>query len=527
MQETRHQFREDLKELERQVLGGLDLVIDQLDRALESVSYQDVELAAMVVADDDRIDGRYLEVHQGILSLLARQAPVAGDLRIVAALLHVIRCIERMGDQCVNIAKLVPLSGYESPKDKDILDAIERMGQLARSQVSQAKEALRHAQRRARPGPGPPGRRDQPAQPRDLQARGGDRRRPRHARVGDVHDPRRALPGADRRQHRRHRRAGGVRGHRPVPRDGRRLGTPAETARSAAERARAPARRPRARGQSSGRELLATRANDGLRRRTVTLCGMSTRPPQIVAFGGGGFSMEWGNPLLDDHVLALTGVACPKVCFLPTASGDADHYVVRFYRAFPASRCEPSHISLFRRETGVGDPRAHLLAQDLIYVGGGSLVSLLGTWRAHGIDLALHEAWRAGVVLCGGSAGSLCWFSHAVSASTRAGPAAGGPRLPAVEQRRALQRRAGPALGVPGRRSPAGWRPATGSATRRRCTSSAPSWPRSSPRAPRPARATCAPTAPAGATSASCRSAIWASRPDGSSTLAHAEPLAA
>ena len=96
----------------------------------------------MVVADDDRIDGRYLEVHQGILSLLARQAPVAGDLRIVAALLHVIRCIERMGDQCVNIAKLVPLSGYESPKDKDILDAIERMGQLARSQVTQAKEAF-------------------------------------------------------------------------------------------------------------------------------------------------------------------------------------------------------------------------------------------------------------------------------------------------------------------------------------------------------------------------------------------------
>ena len=143
MQETRHQFREDLKELERQVLGGLDLVISQLDRAQESVSYQDVELASMVVADDDRIDGRYLEVHQGILSLLARQAPVAGDLRIVAALLHVIRCIERMGDQCVNIAKLVPLSGYESPKDKEILDAIERMGQLARSQVSQARDALR------------------------------------------------------------------------------------------------------------------------------------------------------------------------------------------------------------------------------------------------------------------------------------------------------------------------------------------------------------------------------------------------
>jgi len=142
MEEVRHQFREDLKELEQQTLGGLDLVTQQLDRALESISYQDVELAGMVVADDDRIDGRYLEVHQGILSLLARQAPVAGDLRIVAALLHILRCIERMGDQCVNIATLVPLSGHESPKDKDILDAIERMGVLARSQVADAKEAF-------------------------------------------------------------------------------------------------------------------------------------------------------------------------------------------------------------------------------------------------------------------------------------------------------------------------------------------------------------------------------------------------
>jgi dipeptidase E len=151
---------------------------------------------------------------------------------------------------------------------------------------------------------------------------------------------------------------------------------------------------------------------------------MHARPPQIVAFGGGGFSMEWGNTLLDEHVLSLTGVERPRVCFLPTASGDADHYVVRFYRAFSAARCEPSHISLFRRETGVGDPRAHLLEQDLVYVGGGSLVSLLGAWRAHGIDLALHEAWRSGVVMCGGSAGSLCWFSHAVS-SFHEGP----PRL--------------------------------------------------------------------------------------------------
>ena len=142
MEETRHQFRETLRELEAGTLGGLDMVVGQLDRALEALTYQDVELAGMVVADDDRIDGRYLEVHQGILSLLARQAPVAGDLRIVAALLHTLRCMERMGDQCVNIAKLVPLSGYESPKDKDILDAIERMGQLAHNQVVEIREAF-------------------------------------------------------------------------------------------------------------------------------------------------------------------------------------------------------------------------------------------------------------------------------------------------------------------------------------------------------------------------------------------------
>jgi peptidase E len=142
---------------------------------------------------------------------------------------------------------------------------------------------------------------------------------------------------------------------------------------------------------------------------------MDIKPRQIVAFGGGGFSMEWGNTLLDDFVLSLTGKRRPKICFLPTASGDADHYVVRFYRAFSAERCEPSHISLFRRETGVGDPRAHLLEQDLIYVGGGSLVSLMGTWQAHGLDQFLREAWEAGVVLCGGSAGALCWFEDTLS----------------------------------------------------------------------------------------------------------------
>jgi dipeptidase E len=146
---------------------------------------------------------------------------------------------------------------------------------------------------------------------------------------------------------------------------------------------------------------------------------MSVRAPQIVAFGGGGFSMEAGNPLLDDYVLSLTEVERPRVCFLPTASGDADHYIVRFYRHFARST-DASHVSLFRRDRGCGavegDVAAHLLEQDLIYVGGGNVVSMLGTWRAHGIDLALAEAWRRGTVLCGLSAGSLCWFAESLTA---------------------------------------------------------------------------------------------------------------
>jgi peptidase E len=146
---------------------------------------------------------------------------------------------------------------------------------------------------------------------------------------------------------------------------------------------------------------------------------MRARTPQIVALGGGGFSMEKESSLLDDYILSLTRARRPRVCFLPTASGDADHYVVRFYRRFSAF-CEASHISMFRRDQGgrgvEDDLASHLLAQDLIYVGGGNVVSMLGVWRAHGLDEVLRAAWRRGIVLCGPSAGSLCWFSEVLSA---------------------------------------------------------------------------------------------------------------
>jgi phosphate transport system protein len=139
---TRTHFQEELASLEHMALGGLDMVATALDRALETVQHQDIELASIVISDDDRIDGRYLEVHQGILSLLALQAPVATDLRLVAALLHVIKHVERMGDQCVNMAKLVPLAGHEPPSEERILDNIQRMGVQARQQVLQCKQAF-------------------------------------------------------------------------------------------------------------------------------------------------------------------------------------------------------------------------------------------------------------------------------------------------------------------------------------------------------------------------------------------------
>jgi phosphate transport system protein len=132
-----------MRALEQQALGGLDMVVRQLDRATESITYQDVELAGMVVADDAQIDRCYLDVHHGVLSLLLLQAPVADDLRLVAALLQIIRCVERMGDQCVNIATLVPLSGNAPPKDQSILDLLARMSVAVRQEVIEAQDAFK------------------------------------------------------------------------------------------------------------------------------------------------------------------------------------------------------------------------------------------------------------------------------------------------------------------------------------------------------------------------------------------------
>jgi peptidase E len=135
----------------------------------------------------------------------------------------------------------------------------------------------------------------------------------------------------------------------------------------------------------------------------------------IVAMGGGGFSHGPDSHALDDYLLGLTGKDRPKVCFVPTASGDSDAYIVRFYQAFPVTKCVPCHLPLFRR-TSI-DLYTFLLEQDMIYVGGGNTANMLALWRVHGVDVVLREAWDAGVLLCGTSAGSLCWFESGTTDS--------------------------------------------------------------------------------------------------------------
>src|SRR4026207_1305930 len=139
---TRNEYREELALLETRALDGLDLVIASLDRTIEAIQHQDIELAELVIADDDVIDGRYLEIHQAILTLFATQAPVATDLRRIAARLHVMKNIERMGAQCVNIAKLIPIAGHEPPADERLIKNLVTMGNATRAEIRQAKAAF-------------------------------------------------------------------------------------------------------------------------------------------------------------------------------------------------------------------------------------------------------------------------------------------------------------------------------------------------------------------------------------------------
>jgi peptidase E len=142
--------------------------------------------------------------------------------------------------------------------------------------------------------------------------------------------------------------------------------------------------------------------------------------------GGGGFTMHERSPALDRLVLALTGRTVPRICFLPTASGDPREQTTRFHERFSAWPCEPSVLSLFHLGRDRLDPRAHLLAQDAIYVGGGSMRNMLAVWREHGVDQVMRAAWERGIVLAGLSAGAMCWFEAGITMSGGSPAAAAG-----------------------------------------------------------------------------------------------------
>ena len=139
----------------------------------------------------------------------------------------------------------------------------------------------------------------------------------------------------------------------------------------------------------------------------------STR--QIVAIGGGGLSTESDNLLLEQYLLKLANKESPKICFVPTASGDSQTYIDRFDAAFAQLPCIPSHLLLFRLHTA--DLRSFVLEQDIIYVGGGNTKNLLALWKDWGLDTIIREAWEQGVILAGWSAGSICWFEEGVTDS--------------------------------------------------------------------------------------------------------------
>jgi dipeptidase E len=147
--------------------------------------------------------------------------------------------------------------------------------------------------------------------------------------------------------------------------------------------------------------------------------------------GGGGFTAGPGDPALDELALELTEAARPRVCLLPTAGGDSEQQIRRFYETYGDRLCEPSHLSLFRLGRKPIPVREHLLKQDSIYVGGGSMVNLLAIWHAQGLGRILREAWHSGVVLAGLSAGSMCWFQWGITTSFgHAEPARGLGFLP-------------------------------------------------------------------------------------------------
>jgi dipeptidase E len=141
---------------------------------------------------------------------------------------------------------------------------------------------------------------------------------------------------------------------------------------------------------------------------------MTTRPRQIIPIGGGGFYRDADNLELEKYIIRQAGGENPRVAFVPTASGEPDHYVASFYSAFLKLGCRPSVLTFFKRTPEL---RSFLLNQDVIYVGGGNTKSLLAVWRDWDVTEILREAWESGIVLTGVSAGAICWFEQGLTDS--------------------------------------------------------------------------------------------------------------
>ena len=134
----------------------------------------------------------------------------------------------------------------------------------------------------------------------------------------------------------------------------------------------------------------------------------------IIAIGGGGFGRKNSSLLIEEYLLSISGKDYPKICFLPTATGDNDSYIVRFYSIFTRLKCIPSHIEFFKRTIDIEN---HIMDQDIIFVGGGNTKSMLAIWNDWGMSQLLKDAYNKGVIMSGVSAGAICWFTSGITDS--------------------------------------------------------------------------------------------------------------
>tara|TARA_B110000438_G_scaffold272283_1_gene290830 strand:+ start:7934 stop:8629 length:696 start_codon:yes stop_codon:yes gene_type:complete len=135
---------------------------------------------------------------------------------------------------------------------------------------------------------------------------------------------------------------------------------------------------------------------------------------QIIAIGGGGFGRTIKSTLIESYILSQSDQKKPSICFLPTATGDSEAYIKNFYHVFSKLNCKPSHIGFFKRTM---DLKLHIEKQDIVFVGGGNTKSMLAIWREWGLDKILESAYKKGIIMCGVSAGAICWFEHGLTDS--------------------------------------------------------------------------------------------------------------